>query len=375
MKYRLFIAFMLLLGVCAQAQTWTSGDVEAIIEKVNDTWQATHPQHERAFWDNAVYHTGNMAAYALLQKRAWAEYSEAWAKHNLWQGARETNPEKWKYKNYGEGQDYVLFGDWQICFQTYIDLYNLQPEPNKIARAKEVMAYEAASDVDDYWWWADALYMVMPVMTKMYKLTGDIRYLDKMYYNWKYANKIMYDKTTGLYFRDGKYVFPAHKSVNGKKDFWSRGDGWVMAAFAKVLADLPQNAPHRSEYIRYYRKMAKAVSQCQQKEGYWTRSLLDPEHAPGPESSGTSLFTFALFYGINNGYLSAKKYLPVAERAWNYLATTALQSDGTLGYMQPIGEKAIPGQVVGRTSVTNFGTGAFLLAACEYARYQRARQR
>ena len=293
----------------------------------------------------------------------------------MWQGARETNPEKWKYKNYGEGQDYVLFGDWQICFQTYIDLYNLQPDPNKIARAKEVMAYEAASDVDDYWWWADALYMVMPVMTKMYKLTGDIRYLDKMYDNWKYANKIMYDKTTGLYFRDGKYVFPAHKSVNGKKDFWSRGDGWVMAAFAKVLADLPQNAPHRSEYIRYYRKMAKAVAQCQQKEGYWTRSLLDPEHAPGPESSGPSLFTFALFYGINNGYLSAKKYLPVAERAWNYLATTALQPDGTVGYMQPIGEKAIPGQVVGRTSVTNFGTGAFLLAACEYARYQRARQR
>ena len=375
MKYRLFIAFMLLLGVCSQAQTWTSGDVEAIIEKVNDTWQAAHPQHERAFWDNAVYHTGNMAAYALLQKQAWADYSEAWAKHNLWQGARETNPAKWKYKNYGEGQDYVLFGDWQICFQTYIDLYNLQPDPNKIARAKEVMAYEAASDVDDYWWWADALYMVMPVMTKMYKLTGDIRYLDKMYDNWKYANKIMYDKTTGLYFRDGKYVFPAHKSVNGKKDFWSRGDGWVMAAFAKVLADLPQNAPHRSEYIRYYRKMAKAVAQCQQKEGYWTRSLLDPEHAPGPESSGTSLFTFAIFYGINNGYLSAKKYLPVAERAWNYLATTALQPDGTVGYMQPIGEKAIPGQVVGRTSVTNFGTGAFLLAACEYARYQRARQR
>ena len=375
MKYRLFIAFMLLLGVCAQAQTWTAGDVEAIIEKVNDTWQAAHPQHERAFWDNAVYHTGNMAAYALLQKRAWADYSEVWAKHNLWQGARETNPEKWKYKNYGEGQDYVLFGDWQIYFQTYIDLYNLQPDPNKIARAKEVMAYEAASDVDDYWWWADALYMVMPVMTKMYKLTGDIRYLDKMYDNWKYANKIMYDKTMGLYFRDGKYVFPAHKSINGKKDFWSRGDGWVMAAFAKVLADLPQNAPHRSEYIRYYRKMAKAVAQCQQKEGYWTRSLLDPEHAPGPESSGTSLFTFALFYGINNGYLSAKRYLPVAERAWNYLATTALQPDGTVGYMQPIGEKAIPGQVVGRTSVTNFGTGAFLLAACEYARYQRARQR
>ena len=45
MKYRLFIAFMLLLGVCAQAQTWTAGDVEAIIEMVNYTWLAAHPLH------------------------------------------------------------------------------------------------------------------------------------------------------------------------------------------------------------------------------------------------------------------------------------------------------------------------------------------
>lgn len=37
--------------------------------------------------------------------------------------------------------------------------------------------------------------------------------------------------------------------------------------------------------------------------------------------------------------------------------------------MQPIGEKAIPGQVVDRNSTSNFGTGAFLLAACEYVRY------
>jgi hypothetical protein len=31
----------------------------------------------------------------------------------------------------------------------------------------------------DYWWWADGIYMVMPAMTKLYKATGDRRYLDK----------------------------------------------------------------------------------------------------------------------------------------------------------------------------------------------------
>jgi hypothetical protein len=51
-------------------------------------------------------------------------------------------------------------------------------------------------------------------------------------------------------------------------------------------------------------------------------------------------------WGINNGYLKVKDYLPTAMKGWNYLTTFALQSDGKLGYVQPIGERAIPGQVV-----------------------------
>ena len=140
----------------------------------------------------------------------------------------------------------------------------------------------------------------------------------------------------------------------------------MLAAFAKVLKDLPKNDPHRKEYIQYYERMAAAVAELQQEEGYWTRSMADPEQAPGRETSGTALFTYGLQWGINNGYLDAKKYQPVVDKAWKYLATIALQPDGTVGYVQPIGEKAIPGQVVDQKSVTNFGTGAFLLAACVY---------
>jgi hypothetical protein len=40
-----------------------------------------------------------------------------------------------------------------------------------------------------------------------------------------------------------------------------------------------------------------------------------------------------------------------------------------VGYVQPIGERAIPGQTVDANSQANFGVGAFLLAACEYCRY------
>ena len=335
---------------------------------MNNYWQAQNPKHGRSFWDNAAYHTGNMEAFFLTGDSGFINYSKAWAEHNEWKGAKSDDKAEWKY-SYGESDDYVLFGDYQICFQTYADLYNIEPDSQKIARAREVMEYQMSTDKNDYWWWADGLYMVMPVMTKLYKITNNPLYLEKLHEYWAFADSLMYDPEDALYYRDGKYIYPKHKSVNGKKDFWARGDGWVLAALAKVLKDLPEDNAYRQEYIGRFRAMAKAVAACQQPEGYWTRSLLAPEHAPGPETSGTAFFTYGLLWGMNNGYLDKATYQPVVEKAWTYLTTVALQPDGRIGYVQPIGEKAIPGQVVDANSTANFGVGAFLLAACEMVRF------
>lgn len=367
--YQTLFFLLFLTSIVVNAQTSASKEeVLEMVNRANTYWQSNHKPEVRAFWDHAAYHTGNMEAYGITKNEAYRKYSEDWAEHNKWMGAKSTDKTNWKYK-YGETDEYVLFGDWQICFQTYIDLYHLKPEEYKIARAKEVMQYEMSTPNSDYWWWADGLYMVMPVMTKLYKVSGDQKYLDKLYEYFMYSNSIMYDKKEKLYYRDAKYIYPKHKSTNGKKDFWARGDGWVFAGLAKVLRDLPLNDPHRKEYLTKYQNMAKAIIKSQQPEGYWTRSILDPQHAPGPETSGTAFFTYGLLWGINNGYLKEKTYWPAAQKAWGYLAKTALQSNGKMGYVQPIGEKAIPGQVVDVNSTANFGVGAFLLAGCEMYRY------
>jgi len=211
--------------------------------------------------------------------------------------------------------------------------------------------------------------MVMPVMTKLFRVTDDSLYLDKLTEYFLYAKSIMYDQQTGLFYRDAKYVYPKHTSVNGKKDFWARGDGWVFAGLAKVLNDMPENYRHRALFLDVYKKMAISLKEAQQEEGYWTRSILDPAHAPGPETSGTAFYTFGFLWGINHGILSEKKYLPVVTKAWDYLSHTAINNQGRVGYVQPIGERAIPGQVVDQNSTANFGVGAFLLAASEMYRY------
>ena len=372
LKLPLLLLFVL-LGTSVKVNADNVSDAQQVVNmivKVNDTWQKNNTPYCRGFWDNAAYFTGNMEAYKLTGNAAYYDYSDKWCRHNEWKGAKSNDKKNWKYAWYGEGDDFVLFGDWQICFQTYIDMYHLVPADYKVARAKEVMAYECNHPDTHFWWWADALYMVMPVMTKMYLLTGEEMYLDKLYENYLWSDSLMWDKDEQLYYRDGKYIWPKVKtSCDGGKSFWARGDGWVLAGLAKVLADMPKDYKHRDFFVKRFQQLAEGVARVQRPDGYWSRSMLCEDDAPGPETSGTAFFCYGMEWGVNHGYLDKGKFGPVIEKAWNYLSTKALQPDNTIGYVQPIGEKPDPTKTVNEKSQAPFGTGAWLLAACERVRY------
>ncbi len=347
-------------------------DVIDLVYKVNNYWQTQNPTHGDHFWNRAVYHNGNMAAYNVTSDNDFLDFSVGWAEHNNYWGATGTDKSKWKY-TYGESADYVLFGDNQICFQIYADIYNILGGEEKIERAREVMEYEMSTDFSGYLWWVDGMYMVMPIMTKLYNITGNELYLEKMHEYWRWGTDLMWDDDEDLYYRDSTYVYPVHTTNSGGKDFWARGDGWIFAAFARVLDELPKDNEYRDEYISYYLRMAEALRKCQCEDedgnGYWCRSLLEESYAPGYETSGTALFTFGFLWGINNGLLDEAIYGSTVQKAWNYLTRIALQDDGLVGYVQPIGADAAPDTYMTATSTADFGVGAFLLALTEMSRY------
>lgn len=341
-----------------------------LIKKVNDSWQSRHKAECRGFWDNAAYFTGNQSVYELTGDQKYLEYSLRFANYNHWQGATERNKSKWEYKTYGEGMNHVLFADWQICFQIYIDLYKIEHRAERLQRALEVLNYQASMPETDFWWWSDALYMGMPVFTKLYTVTGNEKLLDKQYESFKWTDELLFDKECQLYYRDGKYVYPKVKtSCSEGKSFWARGDGWVLAGLAKVLQDLPPKHKYRAFYEDRFKQLSAGVARCQQAGGYWSRSMLCEGDAPGYETSGTAFFTYGLLWGVNNGYLKKSEYEPIIQKAWKYLSEVAVQPNGAIGYCQPIGEKPDPTRTVDEKSEHPFGTGAWLLAACEYARY------
>jgi unsaturated rhamnogalacturonyl hydrolase len=246
--------------------------------------------------------------------------------------------------------------------RSYMELYLETHEPVRMADAKAILDRLIVRPDDPeklLWWWCDALFMAPPVLAKMSAATGDRRYLDYMDREWWQTSASLYDSVEHLYFRDSRYLTQREK--NGQKIFWSRGNGWVMGAFAKVLEFTPKDYPSREKYITQYKEMADRIAAIQGKDGLWRSGLLDPGAYDLPEVSGSAFFTYSLAWGINHGVLDRARFQPVVERAWAGILSH-IYADGRLGSIQPIDGE--PGKFKPSASSV-YGVGAFLLAASE----------
>ena len=166
---------------------------------------------------------------------------------------------------------------------------------------------------------------------------------------------------------------PPYKEPNGRNCYWSRGNGWVVAALVRVLQDIPADEAHRATYAADLKAMCKALKACQREDGFWNVSLHDESHFGGKETTGTALFVYGMAWGINNGLLDRKEYLPVVVKAWNALVGEALHPNGFLGYVQGTGKEPKDGQPVRYDSMPDFedfGLGCFLLAGSEVYKLQ-----
>ena len=245
---------------------------------------------------------------------------------------------------------------------TYLTFYGESHKAEELAPTHEGMDKLIARPDDptkNLWWWCDALYMAPKVLAQLSVATNDHRYLDFMDHEWWVTSRALYDPAEHLYYRDDRFL--TQHEANGKKVFWSRGNGWVLAGLAMVLDRMPENYPSRAKYVEQYKQMAERIAGLQPSDGLWRASLLDPDSYPNPEISGTAFFTYGLEWGIHHGLLDRGKYLPVVKQSWKGMLAH-IYADGRLGSIQPIG--AEPGQFKPASSYV-YGVGAFLLAGSE----------
>ena len=313
-------------------------------------------------WVRGAFFSGVMAAYEATHNQKYLDAAIEIAERNDWKpGPRPRH------------------ADDQCIAQTYTRIFLIERDPRMIdaivANFDAMIAEprpgpEVGWAEDDNWSWCDALFMAPPTMALVAEATDDLRYLDLMNDMWWQTYDYLYDPAEHLWYRDGRYLIQEDgsgpRTINGQKIFWSRGNGWVFAGLALVLAHMPADYPDRPRYEELFRQMAEALAAVQGKDGLWRSSLLDADEFPIPESSGSGFFTFGLAWGLNSGLLEAGVFLPAVHRGWEGLIWTQ-QPDGRIGWVQQIGYDP---RSVSAEDTMEYGTGAFLLAGSEMLRLE-----
>ena len=330
------------------------------MEKWPDVGKTSVTDRERPsnIWTRGVYYEGLIALYSVKPDPAYLSYAVTWGEFHKW-GMRDGV----KTRN----------ADNQCCGQTYIDLFLIdRTKAEIIQQIKTCIDNMLVSDKIDDWNWIDALQMAMPVFARLGSIFNDNRYFDRMHEMYLYTKQLhgingLYSQQDHLWWRDKDFV-PPYKEPNGQDCYWSRGNGWVLAALVRTMDFLPENSSYGNEYLTTFREMVDALVACQREDGFWNVSLHDPSNFGGKELTGTSLFVYGIAWGINKGILDKGRYLPVVQKAWKGLIEDCVHPNGFLGFVQGTGKEPKDSQPVGYDNVPNFedfGLGCFLLAGSE----------
>lgn len=323
----------------------------------------TNRERPSNIWTRAVYYEGLMALHKIDPQKTYYDYAVDWgAKHN------------WTPRTGIATRN----ADDQCCGQTYIDLYLLDKQEERIKSIKASIDNMVRSEKKDDWNWIDALQMAMPVFVRLGVLYNDTSYFRKMwdlyaFAKYNHGEKGLYNAADGLWWRD-KDFDPPYKEPNGEDCYWSRGNGWVVAALARTLEMLPSSDAHYNEYLQDFKTMCASIVKLQRPDGFWNVSLHDPANFGGKETSGTSLFVYGFAWGVNNGVLEKKQYAPAIVKAWKALTTEAVHANGKLGFVQGTGKEPKDGQPVNFETTPDFedyGLGCFLLAGTEVYKLKR----
>ena len=367
MKRTMMMAAMLLLAIVVSAQkpedvlNTTRRANKYFMEKYADPTQPTFVKRVRpsSLWTRAVYYEGLMELLKIDPQQQYIDYAMKWAEFH-----------KWTPRNGVKTTD----ADDQCCGQTYINLLPYTKTGNKevLVNLFQNLDNQMATGRHNYWTWIDAIQMAMPLYAQAYILTGNRAYLDYAMESYRWTRDEcgggLFNKKNGFWWRDADFV-PPYKEKDGNDCYWSRGDGWVYAALVRVMQTIGKKDKYYKELKKDFIMMSKAFASCQREDGFWNCSLVSPVTFGGKEATGTSLFLYGMSWGIQNGILKAKVYRPICDKAWNALDKESVHADGFLGYIQGTGKQPSDSQPVTYTSVPDFedfGTGCFLLGACEY---------
>jgi len=232
--------------------------------------------------------------------------------------------------------------------------------------------------------WLDGLYMGEPFYAQYTVRFEKGAQLNDIAKQFELIQLHATDKKTGLLYHgwdESKQMSWADKTTGCSPNFWSRSIGWYVMALVDVLDYFPKNHPKRKELIGYLNSISNSLVPFQDKSGLWYQ-VTDKGGSEGNylESSGSSMFAYAMAKGANKGYLPLK-FKAIANKAFDGLTTQLIKtdSDGQIHITQACAVAGLGGNPYRDGSYSYYvnerkkdndpkATGSFILAALELNR-------
>ncbi|MDQ1088181.1 glycoside hydrolase family 105 protein [Siphonobacter sp. SORGH_AS_1065] len=166
--------------------------------------------------------------------------------------------------------------------------------------------------------WLDDLFMAVPAIAQMGKLTGDKKYYDEAVKQVLQFSKRMFNPDKGLYMHGWVEGMTAHPQFH-----WARANGWAILTKVELLEVLPENHPQRAKILELLRAHVQGLTSYQSGSGFW-HQLIDRNDSY-LETSATAIYTYCIARAINKGWIDRLAYAPACLLAWNAVTTKVNQ--------------------------------------------------
>ncbi|WP_327137787.1 glycoside hydrolase family 88 protein [Streptomyces sp. NBC_01340] len=218
--------------------------------------------------------------------------------------------------------------------------------------------------------WSDGVYMVNPFLVEYGKEFGDTTYANDEAAKQLYVYGNHLQVANGLLkhaYDESKTASWADPATGLAPEHWCRAVGWYAMAIVNVLDAIPVDHPRRPQLVGIFRRLAAGLEKSQdQATGRWFQVIDKGGRSDNwTETSCSSMFTYALSRGAQQGYLDPH-YASVAQRGYQgVLARISVGSDGRTNLTDisigtNVGDYAY---YIARDRATNdfHGLGAFLI--------------
>jgi unsaturated rhamnogalacturonyl hydrolase len=162
--------------------------------------------------------------------------------------------------------------------------------------------------------WLDDMYMSIPAVVQMGKLTGDKKYFDEAVKQINLFSERMFNKEKRVYMHGWVESMDVHPQFH-----WGRANGWALLTKVEVLDALPEDHPGRASVVKLLQEHIRGLASYQSGEGFW-HQLLDREDSY-LETSATAIYAYCVAHAINKGWISREPHAPMALLAWNAVST------------------------------------------------------